>query len=121
MGWGGPRGVEHARARNVRERATLGKRWAFLHAAGAGEGARFRTTASGGGEDVQEVAFITPVIITVLPGTAKKNHSKLTTSPTNTMCHCLLQSDFTARRHPLRIRRIPVADPACLIAKPRQG
>jgi hypothetical protein len=43
---------------------------------GSGGGWRFRTASFGCGEDVQEVAFITLVIITVLPGTANICHPR---------------------------------------------
>ena len=56
------------------ERRTLwGRGWEFCvqpTSPGRG-GAQIRTAVSGGEEDVQQVAFITLVIITLLPSTAK--------------------------------------------------
>ena len=93
-------GLVHARTVNVRESDTVGWRWAFLRevhdaVAGRGESAgrptdrvaitapvmkgrregAVRTSAFGCGEDVQQVAYITLVIMIVLPGTATMRHS----------------------------------------------
>ena len=50
------------------------------------ERGRFRTATFGGEDDVQQVAFITLVIITVLPGTARTGHSLI--------CPSLAHSSF---------------------------
>ena len=69
-------GVWHARAGNVLERASLVSRGTFCmqsRVAGCGRG-RLRGADCGGTVAVRQLAFITMVMITVLPGSANFGH-----------------------------------------------